>query len=59
MNTIEDETDLIQYGQSDQVDFFDISAKEISDDGYNQDLVENPNGTYAFADVYFEPGDSI
>ena len=59
IKTIEDETDLIQYGQKEETDYFGINPLELKKDGWKQDLLVTPEGTYAFADAFFIPGDVL
>ena len=58
MNSIEDETDFIQYGQQIQTDFFNVNPQELSNDGWSADLTKNPNGLSYFADAYYLPSDN-
>ena len=51
MGSIEDETDLLQYGQQEQTEFAYHSLLNLQNDGSNKVLNDFPEGLYAFADA--------
>ena len=59
MNKLEDESDLIQYGQSVSEEFYFLKPGNTQSGGYSDDLSVNAKGTYAFADTYFVPNEKV
>lgn len=51
---LEDETDLVQFGQIDSKDFISVHEGQQLDSSWVDDLIANPNGKYKFASVHLQ-----
>ena len=51
LHQIEDETDLVQFGQTDELDAYQLIMGELKPSGWNDDLIANPNGKRKFTSV--------
>ena len=48
MNTLDDETSMLQYGQSEETEYLDMSMTEPGISSWNDNLIDNPGGRYKF-----------
>ena len=47
-NSLDDETSVLQYGQSEESVFYDMTMSEPGVSSWNDNLIEKPGGRYKF-----------
>ena len=50
----EDETDFIQFGQTDQIDYLQLNLGQFSPSSWRDNLIENPDGQYKFGSIHLQ-----
>ena len=48
MNSLDDETSMVQWGQNVETEYLDMIMSEPGVSSWNDDLIENPGGRFKF-----------
>ena len=51
MNTLDDETSLLQWGQSTEREYLDMTMSEPGVSSWDDNLIEDPGGRYKFTSM--------
>ena len=54
MQETEDETDFIQFGQTDQLEYLQLNPGQFSPSSWRDNLVEIPDGQYKFGSIHLQ-----